>query len=41
MNITDLAVWKKKQKLDESTKVFIISGGYGAMKKALKSRGWF
>eukprot|EP01022_Parablepharisma_sp_SALTPOND_P001103 TRINITY_DN1055_c0_g1_i2.p2 TRINITY_DN1055_c0_g1~~TRINITY_DN1055_c0_g1_i2.p2 ORF type:complete len:1006 (+),score=166.16 TRINITY_DN1055_c0_g1_i2:6008-9025(+) len=38
--ITDITLWKKKQKLDESTKVFIIMGGYPDIKRALKKRGW-
>ena len=39
-NITDMKTWKKKKGLDESTKVFIVSGGYGFLKKSLKKRGW-
>ena len=39
-NITDLATWKKRHHLDPSTKVFIVIGGYGTLKKALKNRGW-
>jgi tubulin monoglycylase TTLL3/8 len=35
-----LAVWKKKNRVDEKTKVFIVKGGYGDIKRALKSRGW-
>lgn len=40
LNITDLAVWKKKHRVDEKTKVFIVKGGYGDIKRALKQRGW-
>lgn len=40
LNITDMAAWKKKYRVDEDTKVFIIKGGYPDVKKALKSRGW-
>jgi tubulin monoglycylase TTLL3/8 len=40
LNITDMATWKKKYRVDEDTKVFIIKGGYPDVKKALKSRGW-
>ena len=41
LNITDMKEWKKKNRLEPSTKVFIINkGGYGDIKKALKSRGW-
>jgi len=39
-NITDMKTWKKKHRVDESTKVFIVSGGYGFLKKSLKKRGW-
>jgi tubulin monoglycylase TTLL3/8 len=38
--ITDLKTWKKKQRLDESVKVFIIMGGYQDLKKSLLRRGW-
>lgn len=38
--ITDLAVWKKKQNIDESTKVFVVVDGYPDIRKALKKRGW-
>ena len=39
-NITDMAIWKRKNKVSEDTKVFICSGGYPDIKKALKLRGW-
>jgi hypothetical protein len=26
--------------VEEDTKVFIVSGGYGFLKKSLKKRGW-
>lgn len=39
-NITDLATWKRKYKVDDSVKVFICTGGYPDIKKALKKRGW-
>ncbi len=35
-----MAVWKKKHRVDEKTKVFIVKGGYGDIKRALKQRGW-
>lgn len=38
--ISDLAEWKKKQRLDPDTKVFIILGGYPDLKHSLLSRGW-
>ena len=31
-----MATWKKKNRVDEHTKVFIVKGGYGDVKKALK-----
>ncbi|KAL4504141.1 hypothetical protein ABPG72_020979 [Tetrahymena utriculariae] len=37
---TDLAKWKKYNRLDPKTKVFIIKGGYGDLRKALQERGW-
>ncbi len=40
LNITDMKEWKKKNRVDPETKVFIIKGGYGDVKRALKSRGW-
>jgi len=39
-NIVDMATWKKKYKVDESVKVFICTGGYPDIKRALKKRGW-
>mmetsp|Transcript_26660 Transcript_26660/g.19984 ORF Transcript_26660/g.19984 Transcript_26660/m.19984 type:complete len:108 (+) Transcript_26660:387-710(+) len=39
-NITDIGIWKKKNKVEETTKVFICKGGYPDIKKALKRRGW-
>lgn len=33
--ITDMAQWKKKHRLDPSTKIFIVSGGYGSIRNAL------
>ena len=38
--ITDMVTWKKKHRVEEGTKVFICSGGYPDIKKALKKRGW-
>ena len=35
-----MKTWKKKHQVDEQTKVFIVSGGYGFLKKALRKRGW-
>ncbi|CAD8172525.1 unnamed protein product [Paramecium octaurelia] len=38
--ITDLKQWKKKQRIDDAVKVFIMVGGYGDIAKALIQRGW-
>lgn len=35
-----MPTWKKKNRVDEDTKVFIVRGGYGDVKRALKKRGW-
>lgn len=32
--------WKKKNRVDPDTKVFIIKGGYKDIRTALKNRGW-
>lgn len=40
LNITDMKEWKKKNRVEPDTKVFIIKGGYQDVRKALKSRGW-
>lgn len=39
-NITDFDMWKKKHRVDKNTKVYICTGGYGTIKKALETRGW-
>lgn len=36
--MTDMSVFKKKHKLDENTRVFIVSGGFRDITKALKQR---
>jgi len=38
--ITDLSEWKKKQRIDPETKVFIILGGYPDLKHSFLERGW-
>ena len=40
-HISDLGEWKKKNRLEPTDKVFILTGGYGEFKKALKERGWY
>jgi tubulin monoglycylase TTLL3/8 len=39
-NITDFDRWKKRNKVDPKTKVYICTGGYGTIRKALNDRGW-
>lgn len=39
-NITDFDLWKKKNKVDKKTKVFVCTGGYAMIRKALVERGW-
>ena len=39
-HVVDLAEWKKKNRLDPETQVFIVTGGYSGIKKALYARGW-
>ena len=40
LNITDMKEWKKRMRVEPSSKVFIISANYRDVKKALKRRGW-
>lgn len=40
LNITDMKEWKKKNRVEPETKVFIVKGGYGDVRRALKQRGW-
>ena len=39
-NITDMKVWRKKNQVEDDQRVFIVSGGYGWLKKTLRKRGW-
>jgi len=39
--ITDRAKFLKRYKLSPDDKIFIIIGGYPAIRKALEERGWF
>lgn len=39
-HVVDINEWRKKNKLEPDTQVFIVTGGYGGIKKALYSRGW-
>lgn len=39
--ITDVNIFRRRYKLDSETKIFIVVGGYGTLKKALLERGWF
>ncbi len=38
---TNEALFRKRNKLAADTKIFIVVGGYGTLKKALRERGWF
>lgn len=40
LNITDMKTWKKKNQVPDEAKVFIVTGGYGYLKKTLRKRGW-
>lgn len=39
-NITDFDRWKKRHHVDKKTKVFVCTGGYAMIRKALEERGW-
>jgi hypothetical protein len=41
LNITDMKTYRKKHLISDSTRVFIVTGGYGYLKKTLRKRGWF
>eukprot|EP00357_Protocruzia_adherens_P000980 CAMPEP_0115047060 /NCGR_PEP_ID=MMETSP0216-20121206/49101_1 /TAXON_ID=223996 /ORGANISM="Protocruzia adherens, Strain Boccale" /LENGTH=963 /DNA_ID=CAMNT_0002430223 /DNA_START=247 /DNA_END=3138 /DNA_ORIENTATION=- len=38
--ITDMPTWKKRNKVPEKTKVFMVMGGYPEIRKSLLKRGW-
>ena len=40
LQITDFKEWKKKKRLENGQKVFIVKGPYKDVRKALKRRGW-
>lgn len=40
LNITDMKTWKKKNQVADDARVFIVTGGYGFLKKTLRKRGW-
>lgn len=40
LNITDMKTWKKKNQVPDEARVFIVTGGYGYLKKTLRKRGW-
>ncbi len=37
--MNDINYWKKKNKIDSKTKIFVIIGGYPDLRKALLDRG--
>lgn len=39
-HVTDLDEWKKKNRLQNGERVFIVTGGYPEFKKALRERNW-
>lgn len=39
-HVTNLDEWKRKNRLENGEKVFIVTGGYPEFKKALRERGW-
>lgn len=39
--ITDVNQFRKRYKLEPTSKIFIVVGGYGTLKKAFLERGWF
>ena len=40
-NISDIQLWKKKNKIDNKTKIFIVDKSYHTIREALEERGWF
>ena len=40
LRVTDMAQWKRRNKIEEDRRVFHVSGGYAEMKRALRERGW-
>ena len=38
--ITDMAQWKKRNRVKDNQRVFFASGGYSELKKALRERNW-
>lgn len=38
--ITDMAQWKKRNKVEDKQRVFFCNGGYTELKRALKERNW-
>ena len=39
--ITDMELWRRKHKLGPKDKVFIMTGGYGTLRRALLARNWY
>jgi len=38
--LNDINYWKRKNKIEDKTKIFIVSGGYGDIRKSLIERGF-
>jgi len=36
----DFDLWRRRNKVNKDTKVFIVTGGYADIKRALRDRGW-
>lgn len=39
-NCTDVAMWRKRNRLEKKTRIFKMIGNYHSIKKALYERGW-
>ena len=40
-NISDIQLWKKWNKIDNKTKIFIVDKSYHTIREALEEWGWF
>lgn len=37
--LNDINYWKRKNKIEDKAKIFIVSGGYGDIRRSLLERG--